>query len=100
MTDDRVETRVTLVGRGIGATPESIDELRKRARELEKLTRKKPTKRFGDLLGDAEEAGDSERDVEASPRSTPAPRPGLVHPSQRQVYGRDENSREAVILKG
>lgn len=100
MTDDRVETRVTLVGRGIGATPESIDELRKRARQLEKLTRKKPTKHFGDLLGEAEEPGDSEPDLEPSSQSSPTPRPGLVHPSQRQAYGRDENSRETVVLKG
>ncbi|MEM6531501.1 MAG: hypothetical protein AAF654_02700 [Myxococcota bacterium] len=99
MSDDRVETRVQLVGRGIGATPESIDQLRKRSRELEKLSRKKPTKKFGDLLeGDDEEA--VEEPAPEGDAAPPGPRPGLVHPSQRQVYGRENRKGESVILKG
>ncbi len=94
---DRVEPRVVLVGRGIGATPENIDQLQKRSRQLEKLTRKKPKTKFGDLLAQDEEASEEEEVTEQAPKG---PRPGLVHPSQRQVYGREGSKDESVILKG
>ncbi|MEL6544391.1 MAG: hypothetical protein AAFQ82_07180 [Myxococcota bacterium] len=94
---DRVEPRLVLVGRGIGATPENIEGLQKRSRQMEKLTRKKPKTRFGDLV--ASDEGESEEAKEPDP--TPkGPRPGLVHPSQRQVYGREGREDESVILKG
>lgn len=99
MSDDRVETRVQLVGRGIGATPENIDQLRKRSRTLEKLSRKKPTKKFGEFLA-VDEAPEAEAESEDVQTAPPGPRPGMVHPSQRQAYGRDGRTGESVILKG
>lgn len=95
---DRVEPRTVLVGRGIGTTPESIDQLQKRSRQLEKLTRKKPKTKFGDLL--AEPAEEEPNEAAATETPPKGPRPGLVHPSQRQVYGREDRTDESVILKG
>lgn len=106
MADDdrRIEGRVGLVGRGSATTPERIAGLEQRARELEKLSRPKPAKSFAEVVG----AGVAAPRVEpkrAKPRRErklmdKAPRPGLSHPAQREVYGRGEDADEPIIIKG
>ena len=108
--DRRVEPSVGLVGRGIGATPERINELQRRALEAEKLDRPKPAREFSavmaDVAADAPDPDEEELSLkEKKQRALPkkGPRPGLVHPSQRDVYGREregDEDEDPVILKG
>jgi hypothetical protein len=45
-----------------------------------------------------EELSEKEKRRRALPKR--GPRPALVHPAQREVYGREEEEEETVILKG
>lgn len=104
MADDdrRVETRLALLGRGSGTTPERIAELEARARESEKLHRAKPTKSFAAMVNtqakpEAEKKparAKKERELKSTPR------PGLAHPSQRETFGREDAKDDTVVLKG
>ncbi|OGQ84972.1 MAG: hypothetical protein A2289_12500 [Deltaproteobacteria bacterium RIFOXYA12_FULL_58_15] len=101
--DNRVEPRLTLVGSGAGTTPERISEIEQRARQLEKASRPKPKKAFAAVMAKkvadlvSEEVSDKEKRRRSLPKK--GPRPSLVHPVQREVFGRDQND-EDVILKG
>ncbi len=104
MADDRrVEPRTVLVGRGM-TTPERIAELEQRAKDAEKVSRGKPTRAFSDVLGSAPTStprvlNKKEQRLAALPKKGPTP--GLVHPGQREAFGRDgEDSDETVVLKG
>lgn len=102
--DFRVEARPTLVGRGSGTTPERIADLQRQAEQSEKLHRAKPTKPFAEVMAKGRKAApepqlsEKEKRRQALPKS--GPRLSLVHPSQRGVYGREEEAEEAVVLKG
>ncbi len=102
--DGRVEPKTVLVGMGMGVTPERLGEIEQRKKELEKLSRPKPTQAFGDVMarrrGRAEPppATAKERSRQALPKK--GPRPALVHPAQRDAYGRVESEDEPVVLKG
>ena len=106
MADDdrRVEPRPVLVGRGFGVTPEKIAELERRAAESQKAVRTPPTEAFAAILAkgrktsDEEQLSDKEKRTQALPRKGPAPK--LAHPSQRDTFGRDGDSDEAIVLKG
>jgi hypothetical protein len=107
MADDdrRIEAKGTLVGRGSGTTPERIAEIQRRAEQVEKLGRPPPTRSFGDIMeakGAAPEGEEELSEKEKRRRALPkrGPRPALVHPAQREVYGREEEEEETVILKG
>lgn len=100
----RVEPRTTLVGIGMGVTPERIAEIEHRRRELEKVSAARPERAFGEILssrGDGaqvETPSVKQKKLQALPRK--GPRPALVHPGQRQSYGREQASEDVVILKG
>jgi hypothetical protein len=107
MADDdrRVEAKETLVGRGCGTTPERIAEIERRAAEVEKLGRPEPVKSFAEVMGEKgaeaegeEELSEKETRLRALPKK--GPRPALVHPSQREVCGREDEEEDPVILKG
>jgi hypothetical protein len=102
----RVEPRPVLVGMGIGSTstPERIAEIEQRAKQVEKLTRPKPTEEFSQVLARrgsgraAPQPTVKEEKLQALPKR--GPRPSLVHPAQREVFGRDVDEDETVVLKG
>jgi hypothetical protein len=101
MADDdwRVEARLNLLGRGSGTTPERIKELEARAKELDKLN-KKPSTAFGALIK-AEPAPTNAKPPARKMKErklTATPKPGLVHPKQRDTFGREDE--DDVILKG
>lgn len=106
--DRRVELRIGLVGRGLGTTPERINELQRRALEAQKLDPVKPTREFSEVMADAATDGPDEEKLSEKEQKTRAlpkkgPRPGLVHPAQRSVYGREreeDEEEDPVILKG
>jgi hypothetical protein len=96
--DRRVEARETLMGRGNATTPERIAEIQRRSEELAKLGRAKPSRAFSQVMAatasDEEDSTGKEKKLRKLPKS--GPRPALVHPSQREVYGTEDD----VILKG
>ena len=79
-----------------------IRELEERAAQLEKISRPKPQKKFSAVLakgrGAPAEPTPKEKKLQALPKK--GPRPGLVHPGQRQTYGRGEDADDTVVLKG
>jgi hypothetical protein len=102
--DRRVELRATLVGRGNATTPERIAELQRQAAEIDKARPVKPRKPFADVMATkgAEQPAAALPTREKKRRSLPkkGPKPGLVHPVQREVYGRGEDGDDNVVLKG
>jgi hypothetical protein len=102
--DRRVEPKTVLVGMGMGSTPERLGELEQRRRELEKLSRPKPTEAFEQVMargrGPAKVATSSAKEQKRQALPRKGPRPGLVHPDQRDAYGRDEAAEKTVVLKG
>ena len=107
MADDRrVEPKPMLVGRGSGTTPERIEQLRKQADDRARATRKPPSQPFSAVLAKGRDKPDSEPESEAEEESQDelpekGPRPGLVHPSQKESYGREgKEGKDVVILKG
>ncbi len=101
--DRRVEPRTVLVGMGMVVTPERISELEERQQELEKLSRPKPAESFDKVMARRQGAtakparAPKEQRRDALPRQ--GPRPALVHPAQRDAYGRDDEDTD-VVLKG
>lgn len=101
--DHRVEPHTVLVGMGMGATPERIADIEERRRQLEKLSRPKPNEAFDSVMAKGRGAAVAstptrkEQQRQALPRQ--GPHPGLVHPTQRETYGRDSDG-ETVVLKG
>ena len=101
--DRRVEPRTVLVGMGMGVTPERISELEERQQELEKLSRPKPNESFDKVMARRQGAtakparARKEEKRDTLPRQ--GPRPALVHPAQRDAYGRDDKDTD-VVLKG
>lgn len=100
--DGRVEVRLSLVGRGSATTPERIAELEKQAKELDQARKPKPTKSFGALVAGkgASAAPPSAKEAKRAALPKKAPRPGLAHPAQRDMYGRDDDDDGPIILKG
>lgn len=104
MADDdwRVEARLNLLGRGSGTTPERIAELEARAKELDKLNKTKPATAFGSLIKATPEPASNKPPPRPKKerKLTATPKPGLVHPRQRETFGREDESGDDVILKG
>ncbi len=102
--DRRVEPKTVLVGMGMGATPERLGEIEQRRRELEKLSRPRPTEAFEQVMarrrGKAKAAPPSPKEQKRQGLPRRGPRPGLVHPDQRDACGRDDAADETVVLKG
>lgn len=103
MAGDRVELNLSFVGNGLQSTPEKIEQMQRRQQELERLQRPKTTAEFAKVLG--EKSGAIPRILskkEQKLRSLPkrGPKPGLVHPGQREVYSRDEQCENTIVLKG
>lgn len=89
----------------MGTTPERIRELDEQAKRWAKLGGPPPSKTFAQVMGrwrnapDAEgldEPDEASRKREKLPRQ--GPRPAMVHPSQRDVFGRGDD--EPLVLKG
>lgn len=102
----RVEPRCLLVGSGAGTTPERIAEIEHRALKLERIGRAKPSRSFAEVLGkrkaDSSEQQQEELSLkEVRRRALPrkGPRPSLVHPAHREVFGRNDEKRDPVVLK-
>ena len=101
---NRVESRLPTMGRGFGATPERIADIQQRAAELEKLNKPKPTESFQKVFSrragakSAQEPTEKEKRFKSLPKRGPVP--GLVHPSLRDVYGRDGEADDNVVIKG
>src|SRR5690606_2887267 len=95
----RIEPKTLLVGLGLATTPERIAELQERARQHENATRKRPERTFSSVLK-AERPAPSEKETKAATLPKSGPRPALAHPKQREEFGRQEGSGEAVVLKG
>ena len=93
-----------LVGRGLGTTPERIDELRRRAEEIARSNRPKPAVPFEKVLAlaanGAEKAAPSAKEKRRRALPKKGPKPALLHPSQRKTYGRDGDGDESVVIKG
>jgi hypothetical protein len=106
MVDDdrRVEPKSMLVGRGLGTTPERIEELRRQAEEIAKARRPKPVVPFDRVLAEgaqgAQKAEPSAKERRRRALAKKGPKPALLHPSQRKTYGRSDNSDEPVVIKG
>jgi hypothetical protein len=103
MADDdrRVETRLGLIGRGSGTTPERVAELQARQREVDKVNKAKPTKSFGALVNtQATPEADKKPARAKKERTLTKPKHGLAHPSQRETFGREDAKDDTVVLKG
>jgi hypothetical protein len=107
MADDdrRVVPKPMVVAGGMTATPEGIAELERRRIQSERLSRPPPTKSFSAMLrtGRAEAAAEPEPSSKEKKRAAlprQGPRPALAHPSQRDTFGRGDDSDETVVLKG
>jgi hypothetical protein len=95
-----------VVRSGNNATAEGIKELEQRRIQSERLARTKPATPFSDVLAKKQEEqeeepepSEKEKRFAALPKKGPAP--GLVHPAQRDAYGRDgDENEETVVLKG
>lgn len=102
MSDDRVEPRVSRTGRGLGAMPEDIERIGKRRRAFLRASAPKPTRDFSSLLEvrDEDHSSSDGRPAEDQVQTDPVPRPGMVHPAQRYVFGRENGRGDPVVLKG
>jgi hypothetical protein len=105
--DRRVSMKPLTVAGGMTATPEGIADLERRRAEIERTNRPPPTQPFSAHMKKkrAEQkavdpvVSEKEKKRQALPKK--GPRPGMVHPAQRDVYGRDdEENEEAIVLKG
>ena len=103
--DRRVVMRPMVVAGGMTATAEGIADLERRRAQAERAQRPAPTRDFAALVkkGRAEAAAppeptEKERRKAALPQR--GPRPALVHPAQRDAYGREDDGDETVVLKG
>jgi hypothetical protein len=97
-TSHKIEPRLSLVGRGLSATPEKIRSVQ---RAVVSFFKASPKRSFQEVMRASQET-DTEGTavVSAEPLSAPHPRPSFTHPSQRDTYGREEHSHEKVVLKG
>jgi len=102
--DRRVEAKGMLVGRGMGTTPERIDELRRRADEIAKTNRPPPAVPFDRVLAlrakDAKEPDPSAKEKRRRALPKKGPKPALRHPSQRETFGRAGQDQDDVVIKG
>ncbi len=91
-----------MVGRGNATTPERIAELQQRAAEVERQSRPPPSRPFAQVLATGQPAVRPESKKERRRKALPrrGPRPALVHPVQREVFGREDDVDEPVVLKG
>lgn len=104
MADDkknRVEVRLSLAGRGMSATPDRIAEMQQQVAQHEKLTKAKPTRSFAAVLNSKIPPAPralSEKEKRYAALPAKGPKPSIVHPDQRDVFGRAED--DIVVLKG
>jgi hypothetical protein len=104
--DRRVDGPRLLIGRSLGPSPEDIDNLQRRARDLEKSQKAPPKEAFAKVLRrghsgqDTEKKEENENEMEAEAIPKKGPRPSLLHPSQRSSFGRSPDSDEPIVLKG
>jgi len=107
MADDdrRVVPKPMVVAGGMTATPEGIAELERRRIQNERIARPPPAKSFAAVLGkgrsearEEPEPSEKEKKLAALPKN--GPRPALAHPSQRDTFGRADDSDDTVVLKG
>ena len=106
--DRRVDGPRLLIGRSLGPSPEDIDNLQRRAREIEKTQKAPPKEAFAKILkrgqsqqdSENKEEKDKDNTSEAEEKPKKGPRPALLHPSQRSSFGRSQDSDEPIVLKG
>ena len=118
MVSDRVEPKQMLVGRGMGTTPERLEEIQRRAKELERLRPAKPSRAFASLMTPQPKtespivkvrgpgpnlvpevnSGTSPKETRQKKLPKKGPRPSLLHPGQQQGFGRE--AADDVVLKG
>ena len=106
MADDewRVEPRNILVGRGMGVTPERIDELQQRALKSERVNRPPPETPFSEIfkvkLADRKRPTVESDEEEEQPKNRGPSSP--LNPYQRDLLGLDEEygEDERIIVKG
>lgn len=103
--DYRVEPRQSVVGGGgMNATPERIAELAQRQAKMERMARTPPKTPFSDVLAKGKAApeekplSEKEKKLQALPKK--GPRPAMSHPALKKRFGRSEESKEDVVLKG
>ena len=100
---NRVEPRQVMVGRGMGATPEKINELEQRQAQLERAYRAEPEKSFLEVFSGMQaskkEQPDDEAEQESKEETKPKPM-SLAATYRKQEMGIDEKSSEPVIIKG
>lgn len=94
-----------VVAGGMTATPEGIAELERKRVQMEKATRPPPSRAFATLLrkpdpNESEEEQLSEKEKKRRALPKKGPKPALTHPALREVFGRDEDSDEEVVIKG
>jgi hypothetical protein len=104
-SDRRVVGKPMVVQGGMTATPEGIAELERQRARVERAAQPEPTTPFSAHLKKGRDAksaeavlSEKEKKKQALPKK--GPKPGMVHPAQRDVYGRDEESEDAIVLKG
>ena len=102
-SERRVVGQPLSVTGGMTSTAEGIAELEKKRAEVERANRPEPTERFGAVLkrkqssAEAAELTPKEEKLNRLPKQ--GPKPGLTHPGQKDLYGRDQ-SPGSVVLKG
>jgi len=101
--DRRVVGRPMVVLGGMTATPQGIAELQAQRERIERLSRPPPATSFASVLagkGDGRTPEPSEKEKRRAALPKQGPRPGLVHPAQREAYGRADDDDETIVLKG
>ncbi len=85
--DRRVEPKTVLVGTGMGVTPERLEEIERRRKELEKLSRPPPSESFDRVMARRR------ADAAAAPSHGEQKRRALPRKASRP-------SRASVVIKG
>jgi hypothetical protein len=111
MADDnrRVESRIAMLGQGMGTTPEKIEELEARRAQMERAHRPPPTKKFSEVFASSLEAANLalEEEERAPEPSTGRRAMGNLTAYQRSLLGMDEldegdgdHELSKVLIKG
>ncbi len=100
--DRKIHPRPAMVGRGLGATADQIQDLQRRHEAHGKTLSKVPEVSFDEVLERksataSEEEESAAQEDETDPTLEKPPRPGLQHPTQADGYGRE---KDPVVIKG
>ena len=101
--DRRVESRVTMVGAGLGTTPERIDDLQARQAQMERAVRPPPSRPFAEVFAASLEAAKLANEDEADDTMPRHPSKGRANMTayQRGLLGLDEeNDEDKILIKG